>query len=412
MGASKKPMRTNSKLKSAFIGVAFFIILFFTNKELRLPYYINVSAMVAYIPLFLGMLAMLFLNRNCRIDTISMILAARLFIYIFPIIYLDNLTGYWGNYFSVIASFIAYLICSQNHFDDISAPINQLFAVFLSLVSLQVIYLFVILRMQFGILSIGLSKLYMVTPVGGSNYIASVILPLMVFMYYSSIRLTTKLVVLAISVVAIVLIQSKNAVLVIILFLCIRLIKVYLKAIKSSNSNKNKVTLVTIVLFMSAVAGVYYSLRFFLIEWHMGMSYNPASLYETINALTSNRLDVYSKEFNRWTDHMILGNGLAYDVGMTRSHNWIIELLVHSGLLGFSVYIIAILKWFRKTRRYIKKSSFVRSTHYAALIILVQGLAEVSLFTTSIDMIFWILIGLSMSEVQRLQRLEQTEESG
>ena len=134
------------------------------------------------------------------------------------------------------------------------------------------------------------------------------------------------------------------------------------------------------------------------------MLYNETSLYETINALTSNRLNIYIAEIKRWAEHMFFGNGLTYKSGYPRSHNWVIELLVQSGVIGFTIFITAIAIWCNKVKKHLRGNNLVKSSFYSCLVTLFQGLAEVSVFTITIDLLFWFMIGLSISDVNYLKR--------
>lgn len=177
-----------------------------------------------------------------------------------------------------------------------------------------------------------------------------------------------------------------------------RFIKKYLTSLRKIKDNKVTAAILSTLLGLSIYFLVYKLVNYFLIKWNMGMIYSGDSIYNSINSLSSNRLNVYSSELSRWMHHLIFGNGLAYDLGTARSHNWMIDLLVQSGLLGFSLYIMALIIWYKKIRLYKYSNRLIEASFFAIVTILIQGLAEVSVFTMIIDIILWYFIGLSISE--------------
>ncbi len=412
MNVTKNIKDSSASLKIGFLSAIIIISCFFSNQSLSYPYYSNFPKITVYILLCTLTFVIFSTKKSKYLDLISIILFVRIVLYIIPLLYIDNVEGYWGNYFAVVVSFFAYLISSQNHNRDISKVINKSITIFLTIISLQIIHLFFILRAKYGILSINLLKFYMVTPIGASNYIACVILPLLMYTYYSDITKKTKLSIIVISLSALLIIQSKNAIFVLVIFMSIKLIVAYMRSIRKirdSSGIKNTILIITIIMIIMLITIIYFTLRYFIIKWNMGMNYDNTSLYETINALTSNRLNVYVIEIKRWTEHIFLGNGLTYVLGQLRSHNWLIDLLVQSGIIGFAIFIIALIYWYKKISRYLNKSNLIKSAFYLCIIILLQGLAEVSIFTISIDVLFWFMVGISISEVNYIKMNEVTE---
>ncbi len=400
-------LKRPDKYKVAFILIFVIVSLFTTSKELMFPYYFRVASTILFSSIFIIFLTLMLFNKKLSFDLISLILLARLVIYLIPLLFTTTMEGYWGNYLTIIGSFFAYFISSQARVStktNYLSIINKILIMFINLISIEVIYMLFLLSRKYGALNINLLKYYLVLPIGGSNYLACIILPLLIFVYYSDINMKSKLFSITLSFIALFIIQSKNAVFVLLLFISYRFIKRYLMDIRNIKDNKKFVMILTIVMISTGMYLLYLAFNYLLVKWNMGMDYSNGSIYEVINALSSNRLDVYSRELLRWTNHLFLGNGLAYELGTTRSHNWLIDLLVQSGLVGFVFYLSTIIIWYKKVKPYKKSSKFLRALYYSILIILIQGLAEVSMFTLNIDIMLWIFIGISVSESNEIKR--------
>lgn len=394
------------KNKLVFISIFVLVSLLTTSKDLPFKYYFRISSTTLFMGIFIVFLILIPFNKKLSFDLISLILLVRLVIYLVPLAFTESMEGYWGNYLTIIGSFLAYIISSQassNSKNNYSSIINNILMFFLNITSIQVIYMFFLLGSKYGALNINLSKYYLVTPIGGSNYISSVILPLLIFICYSDIKKKSKIICITLAIVALLIIQSKNAIFVLILFSSYRFIKKYLIAIRGIKDNKKFAIILTILIITTGFYLLYTVFNYLLIEWNMGMAYSGSSTYEKINALSSGRLTVYSNEISRWLDHFIIGNGLAYDVGMKRSHNWLIDLLVQSGLIGFILYLSTLIIWYKKVHTHLKSNKLIISAYYSIVIILMQGFAEVSMFTMTIDVMLWFFIGISVSESKMIK---------
>lgn len=387
----------------------FVVILFFNGTELSYQnLYLNISKTNILIPfLFIGLTLTILSSHKKIFDFICLILFLRLGIYLFPLFYTHNVNGYLGNYFSILASFFIYFILIQKNKNDISKIINKIMVLVLIIGSIQVINLYIKIYENFGSLDVNIVKYYMVTPIGASNYISCVLLPIMVFIYNSKIKNSVKYIALGFGLLSLLLIQSKNAIIILMIFILFKVFKMYIKQIyimKNEGIHSYQMVIIGSLVFIGMVVTfIAYLINYFLNKWNMGTSFIGSSIYETINALSSNRLIVYENEISRWTEHLFFGNGLGYDEEIYKSHNWIIDLLVHTGVLGTTVYFIALIWWYSKIRPYLKKDKFIKASYYFCIVVLLQGLAEVSLFTISIDLLFWAFIGLSISRISYLE---------
>lgn len=394
------------KFKQFFILIFMLVTLFFSERDLLFPYYFRISTTLLIAILIIICVFLLSFVKNVKFDFISITLLARMVLYLLPVLYTESMYGYWGNYLTVVASFFAYFISSQYSFKENKTLIERISLIFmlsLVIISIQVIYMNFLLADKFGFLSINLFKFHLELPLGSSNYIASVILPLLVFVIYAEINNKVRIASSILAVIALIIIQSKNAFIVLFFFLAFKLIVTYFKVLRMTNENRRNVISLTIFLFIALSGILIFSVYFLLNEWNMGMVVVNGTFLEIINALSSNRLYVFSNEFSRWTNNFMFGNGLGYEVGAIRSHNWLLELLVQSGIVGLLLYISILTNWYSIIKVQRNSSRFFKAVFSSVVIILIQGLAEVSMFTMTIDVLLWFLIGLSVSEVKSIK---------
>lgn len=406
MSLKKYKLDRIDKYKLAFFIIFALVSLFTSERELLIPFYFRISSTTLLMGVFIIFFILLVLNRRISLDFISIMLLVRVVTLLIPLTYTEIMQGYWGNYLAIIGSFMAYLISSQISIKwkkDYSILIQRVLMIFLNIASIQVIFMYFTLGKEYRHLNINLFKFYLVTPIGASNYIASIILPLLIIIFYIDIKNKYKVISIILAFIALVIIQSKNAIFVLLLFIAYRLIKKYIIAIKETNENKKLAIFLKLHIFITGVSILYLAFDYLLVEWNMGLVYSNGSIYNVINALSSNRLNVYLNELLRWKNHLLLGNGLAYETGLVRSHNWLIELLVQSGLVGLTLYLGALVSWYKRIYAYLKSSKLMIAVFYGIIIIFIQGFAEVSVFTLTVDVMLWFLIGLSISESKNLK---------
>ena len=76
--------------------------------------------------------------------------------------------------------------------------------------------------------------------------------------------------------------------------------------------------------------------------------------------------------------------------------------MVQKGIMGVLLYFTSIGIVIKTGWRH-REDIFVRAAIYAILLIHVQGLFEISVFTAKIDFLIWSMAGLMMSRIKRGQ---------
>lgn len=368
-------------------------------------YVFNLKLNLMYIIIAILVTSMIgFLFKKFTLDNISVALLVALPLGIIPLLYVESI-NYIGNYFTLLVVFASYFICRNSKYDT-SDYVYKIICIVVIIISLQVIYTeysyFTTLSISnFFDVSV---KAFMKIPIGGSNKIAAYLLP-MIFFILTYRRNKFSIIIVSLAIYALLLTRSKNAILVlgvVIVFLVIR--KVYKFIIRDKSVSKGiklfLLTIVTIILVFLAllifnkVFNIIYQLRF--------NGYTSSINNEFLNfidELSSGRVSIYLNELGRFGQHMFLGNGFGYELGYPRSHNWIIELLVQRGILGFIVYMYAIAKSFKVLNSNLN-DKFIKASKSLLIIIFVQGLFEITVFTMGMDFLIWSMIGFSISKAR------------
>ncbi len=419
-----KKMSTSDIIKYFLLAIVLVTLFVSNNKYALTPHLHNNPVSVTFFILAVGVTAIFVYRENIYVDLITCILLSRLFLYLLPLSYNFDLTKYLGNYFSVIASVIAYFIASQHIEKDLTRTVGKLFTFMFFVICIQVVVASWHLKSKFGAMSTNFEKSYTIIPAGASNYIACFLLPIMVYILFSKISMKFKLLVTASGVATLLFIKSKNSLLVLMLFFVIILLVYCYQVFRGKKqipipfikSEATKVRIrkwakyglmISIIVFF--VATIFIA-KYLLAKWNTGMN-NKGSLYKIVNSLTSGRITIFVDELDRFRNFPIFGNGLAYGPKDPRSHNWIIDLLAQVGVVGFTVFMAGLVLWIRKIKEFITKDKFILASALFILTMLIQGLAEISLFTYGIDVLFWGVIGLTISRVNYLKGNKQTVHS-
>ena len=399
---SCKNSKYSFNIKTVFFIVYTFVLLVIGSGDYIVVPHLSLNSIYIYIALFSIVLFYFFIKKDSiNADVINFLLLFRIGIYLIPLIYIYNTNGFFGNYFSVIASLMTYLVFSSKNIDNYSSY-NRLIKFIIIITFIQTIITAI------NINSTGKSiyyKLYMETPIGSSNFIGCIILPMIVFIIFFEEKKYIKSLIIILGLITLILIRSKNALIVFLIFIVYFLIKKLVKSFFNLKNYMDKRLSIFLICFISffILTIAFFIVKFVLNKFYMGIQLDGNGILKIINAFSSGRLDVYLAELTRWSNNPLFGGGMVYKVGEMRAHNWIIEALVQSGILGLTVFFILLCIWYRKIKFYIKKDKFIRACFISVIAILLQGLFEVSIFTTSIDILLWIFIGLSISKVNKLK---------
>jgi len=416
----KKSLSVNKKIDyTVLYFFSVFIILCFVKANTEdvikniYVYHFNLNIIPVIIGICVFFSVVILFRRRPYLDRITVGLFYSALLGIIPIVYAENINHYWGNYLPLLISLISYTICTQSEV-DFPEEIYKIICLVCVIISIQVIatelnYFSNLSISNFNNVSV---KAFMSIPIGSSNLIAAYLLPMVGFIN-SFKRNKLTFIVTVLSIYALILCRSKNALSLAILMVCFLIIKkVYMFILKDYSVNRNKkLIILSLISLMFGVALIFVLnlLGKIISDWEFSLYFSPYSNYimNYLDTISSGRIVVYQIELMRFTDHIFLGNGYGYNLDYLRSHNWIIEILVQKGIIGLAIYIFCLYNIFKNALQYYK-DSFSRASINLLLIIYVQGLFEITIFTIGMDFLIWSISGflIARSSFLRKQTIE------
>lgn len=394
----------------------FLILLFCTSYTLNNVVEIHVKYLNVNSIYLLCIFSLLFFVIACirkyDINRISIMLVISIAFGVIPLMYTTNLDSYFGNYLTVIISGITFYIISNTK-KDFTDIIYKLLCLISLIISVQVIYTEYMIfgNLSFSNISNESIKLFMKIPIGSSNLIAAFLLPLLIFIESYGDKSRIKHLICLINIYSLVLCRSKNALslfFIIIFYLFAKRIYFFIIKDKSFSKNKkliiimfiNAMLLLGVILTFNIILNILNSLRF---DYYISPLSN--GILNKIDTISSGRVVVYLDEINRIKDHIIFGNGFAYELGMKRSHNWVIDLLVQRGIIGLYIYSYCLYNILKI--RLNNKDKFIKSSFNLLLVIFIQGLFEVTVFTLGIDLLIWSISGFMYARYRYLRNKQK-----
>lgn len=408
-------MNSVSKKNPLFFAYLIFITLLFTykpsiNDQLEGENFKNVvfsfSVNTIYILILLSVLFFLLNFRKFNYDLILIILITSSVFGLVPLLY-SSTDNYLGNYFPLIISTITYFIFLQSD-EKIGHKLYKLFSFVILVISAQVIYSEwnIFSGLSFGNLQLVSAKGNLAIPIGSSNLIACFLLPMLAFVFFYK-KNTYTLLICLIGLYALLLCRSKNALIILLVITVLIPFYKFLRKIytdKYLKTNK-KITLFIILFIIFCISIVFVIdvskiiINDFSFNYFSSLS-NP--FLNQLDRMSSGRVTVIIEQFNSQNNYYLFGNGFSYSLGEAKSHNWLIDLIVQRGIIGFFLYVVCLTYIVTNTKSFIK-DKLLKCLMISWTIILIQGLFEISLFTAGIDFMFWSISGIVLSRVRYLK---------
>jgi len=398
----KKARKNNFSYYLMLLSVIAILIVTDTSMTSILAFNL-VGKKIVIFAMVLGLygLIILFLNRRIKADLIFILLCLRIpFFLVQPLIYSGFNESFFANYLIVIIAPIVYQMVILIEVDSnkllkgllkysIIIIIIQLFSVYIESISKSVpVYMF---------------KSNLLIPVGGSNYIAAILLILGIM----SLKVFDNKFYVAVSFLGIFLTLSNSGIFTMLLTLIIVFInhrqKVQLK-------KTMKLLIKALVIVGLLVFVINYTRNFEYVESIFSRytkmidsifnirSFNNTSTFDISNG----RINIFSNSIKMIAERPILGWGLGIVENVEYSgkvHNWVLQGLLNGGLIGLLIYILplqlAVGKMW-KTRK-------LDYSYYGLLVIfasLLQGLVEPNYFTPTIELLIWLIIGISLKDTK------------
>ncbi|MBV1820476.1 O-antigen ligase family protein, partial [Bacteroidales bacterium MSK.15.36] len=392
------------KFKMSIFIIYFSLIIFLsTDDKLQTIYLKYNTSRLNLIVLIFATFFIALRTKAIYLDKILLFMTMRSTLLLIPYYYTNNTYGYWGNYLVTLVSILTYLLVINLKISNRYKFLNILFRFIGVSLTIQLIYNSVNLLIKYGVIYKHLIKL----PIGNSNFIAAFLLPCCTFNIVKLNKSWKDIFFICFFLFGIFLTFSKGA---IISLLIVLLIKVILNAFENKKIIiksfkwylKNISIIIVIVIFLINVMNTRIGMEIYINTIDKIINISNLSL----NDYTSGRIAVYKMNLNRFFKHIFLGDGTGFKENFSneieikdgRAHNWIIELLVQSGVIGFLLFIIPIFTILRRTYKTKNYATYQIQTFFAILSILIHGLVEPNLFSLNFDVLFWTILGISETE--------------
>ncbi len=325
-------------------------------------------------------------DRSLKVDQVATGLIIKLLIDAIPF-FRDSVEffDYFWHWSCTAVALITYLLFLNAELDQKNEKkIKQFLVIFGVIISAQVIYTF--LNCGYNYLNLKY-KIAMVVPYGGSNIIASALLPLFFLIYYSAENKAAKTGLLALVIIGIVLTKSRGAMLygAAVLFLCL-----YQKNKTTSRAFvKNMLLILAVVFFVGALLSDV-SFLTLMQGFQTGNSH-------TLSGFTSGRTAL-------WGDVLtaMLNSDLFFGVGMKSlsghtagAHNVIIDAFYKGGVIGGINYLIVLAVIVRSAVQNLINTD--KSWAVMTLVLIGNMMFEVNYFSYNCDVFFWIIAGMMMA---------------
>lgn len=335
---------------------------------------------------FIVLLAFAFIVFNRPyLNRVDVYLISRIIICLIPILYIQDASSLSAHYPVVLLTFMSFLIGADNQWSN-EHLFRYVLIICACIWSLQVFRTAMMAEVSYSSLEY---KSYMRIPIAASNVIAAYLAPISFLVVFGfKCKKLLKYIIFLIICIAIILTKSRGGVLslVITYFLYLVIFRYKFSIAKA----------LFLLLFFICVLYVLFNevpaVKMFLLGFEAdSYSYN-------FSELSSGRFDIYTHELKRFLHHPLFGNGMVFnDVTSTSgAHNFIIELLVQSGIVGAVTYIVPLILILK---RCLDQCLDERSLGWLLMIIcfIVGGMEEVTFFNYSTDYIFWTACGLIYS---------------
>lgn len=308
-------------------------------------------------------------------------------------------------FLSTIPLLICILTIALVESDDGFKFITHFIAIFALLLSFQTIAICLDLYLTTGSLSKGL----IITSVGGSNFIAAHLIVCFIFLLLSrkQLRLPYFLFCIIITFIAIILTISFGAI--ITLLIVLSLIAIFQSKPGSMQPLLFILGIFGVIIFLLYVIFLGTTLinseNTIIVNFMMKIQYFIDGNY---TRLFSSRDIIYRQSIDTILERPIFGYDgfLIYKGVETRTHNWILDILISKGIVGAVIFIIMMGYSLRKIHHSSILKPELTPIKYALFTGLIHGMVEPNLFSRTFDFLWWVLIGIAIGEIMKMNQVD------
>lgn len=373
----------NNGLHYFVIGVLLFTLTIGNpdNKLIDTPHFVfdHITPTTIICVIGVALILLKSISEGINIDYITILLIVRIILALIPMFYINDVPDFLGNLETTILCFISYYI-AKNFVDDPNKIKFSMLFLFL-LIVVQVVF-----ESYMGPISFFddtyVYKNNLILPIGGSNAIAAIIIPCFSFLLCIIQGKVGKGVIFILAFLSVILTKSRSGIIAL-------LIMFFLILIFTNKINlKRTIKFITIIALLSILYVLFFEKGDLLMD-----------AFSKTNNTIIERFQRWSMSLDLFIKHPIFGVSYLIQDAKINPHNWILNILASGGIFGVLLSfllifnIISTLKGKKDDRIIIGSICFV-------LAILLQGLGEITLFTSRTDFFFWFVIGVAMKEAK------------
>lgn len=301
--------------------------------------------------------------------TNALILRAFIFYVICLLLYSLNIFSAEFQYGILVTYFICIMAYLWGRDFVVQKEICFLLFSCLVVILIQLVATFVIKNLSFS--AVDDMKWWMKVPIGQTNTIGCYVMGMTLYICCSDVKKILKIFTLLLAFIILLFTYSRSGQLMFALYL----VYILVKKLFSKKSVKTYIGIL-IAIFAFIVSIVFLNEKYGLLKRF------------DLNSLTDSRIKVYKESLILFFKNPFgIGAYKFHVFDADKAHNWILESLVQSGVLGTTFFILAIVYAYKKIKK--NNQSFLPFIVFYLL----HGLVEPNLFTVSSDVFFWLLVG-------------------
>lgn len=342
------------------------------------PFYMVVTISVLFLFICITV------KKNVSMDYVCLLLLFRLGLHMFSLVYETP-----GN--EAITQFVISGMCFVTYYIGLNYMNDQVYCQRMFLATFFLICTQVVLEMLLSTNSFfGDTYFYkndLVIPIGASNAIASKLVPIYAFLMCNSNNKKMKIVLSSLLFFTVGLTKSRGGI--IISLIAFGIVTIW----KGNHKLKDSIK----IMFTLLIVGV----TFYIFTEN---SIIGKYVFSESNSTIIGRKELWKNGIEIYHKHIFFGNGFTKEVLRDNPHNFIISILMRSGLIGMVLAIMMAIIIFVKLKNY-TEDSFIRGCICFGVCMIGHGLVEIVLFSYICDFLLWLILGCAMNRAKQLASL-------
>ena len=353
-----------------------------TNNGVLIPF-VEINPAYPLLAITIIGVAFILLRKALKVDFLTALLFGRIFLCLIPVLLYDMPSSYIGNFVVACFPFLIYIFFSNCNINIQKATTMLIW--FGMVIAIQCIWAYLVIR-QNDLASYDdlYYKNYFVIPVGATNNISAILLPLTIVGDQTIQSRKYRFVYLAVLLAALFLCKSRTGLILAVLYL---FFKIFLKERgRHSTFKKLLICLLPLIVFAAAMflegTNLWDNIRSLL------MGYSSSG--DGLDSLLSGRFGVFGNVLEHIAEHPWVGNGVTYEkTGYVRSHNAFLQILYENGIVGLIGFVAFLCIAIHRVIKAKAVNVYYYSFYIAMPFVLINAMVEETLLGH-----FMVLFGL------------------